>query len=48
MTTEVLLVLVLGAVVVLLVLSLMLQRGLMRELRSDLTEARREAQDGAR
>jgi DNA recombination protein RmuC len=48
MTTEVLLVLVLGAVVVLLGLSLMLQRGLMRELRSDLTEARREAQDGAR
>ena len=48
MTTEVLLVLVLGAVVLLLGLSLMLQRGLMRELRSDLTEARREAQDGAR
>ncbi len=48
MTTEVLLVLVLGAVVLLLGLSLVLQRGLMRELRSELTEARREAQDGAR
>ena len=48
MTTEVLLVLVLGAVVLLLGLSLVLQRGLMRELRSALTEARREAQDGAR
>ena len=46
MTTEVLL--VLGAVVLLLGLSLVLQRGLMRELRSELTEARREAQDGAR
>ena len=48
MKTEVLLVLVLGAVVLLLGLSLVLQRGLMRELRSALTEARREAQDGAR
>ena len=48
MTTEVLLVLVLGTVVLLLGLSLVLQRGLMRELRSALTEARREAQDGAR